>query len=109
MTIVNIVFSPEAQEQLVLLYRYIANASSPKIAGDYTEAIVSYCESLVTFSHRGVQRSDVRPGLRVTHYKKRTAIAFIVNPDEVVIVGIFYRGQNFEVILHEPDSDDGGH
>ena len=105
----RVVFSPEAEEQLAALYRYIAAAASPVVAARYTEAIVCYCESLATFPHRGTQRSDVRPGLRVTHYKKRTVIAFIVNPDQVVIVGIFYGGQNFEAILHEPDSDDGGH
>lgn len=42
-------FSPEAEEQLAALYCYIAAAASPDIAARYTEAIVSYCESLRTF------------------------------------------------------------
>jgi plasmid stabilization system protein ParE len=45
----RVVFSPEAQEQLTELFRYIAKAASPDIAVQYTEAIVSYCESLCTF------------------------------------------------------------
>jgi toxin ParE1/3/4 len=65
----RVVFSPEAEEQLVALYGYIATAASPDIASRYTEAIVSYCESLRTFPHRGTMRDDVRPGLRITHYK----------------------------------------
>lgn len=44
-----VVFSPEAEEQLAELYRYIAAAASPDVAARYTEAIVSYCESLRTF------------------------------------------------------------
>ncbi|WCE95074.1 type II toxin-antitoxin system RelE/ParE family toxin [Acidithiobacillus ferriphilus] len=60
----RVVFSPEAQEQLAELYRYIAEAASPDIAAQYTEAIVSYCDSLRTFPLRGTRRDDVRPGLR---------------------------------------------
>jgi plasmid stabilization system protein ParE len=45
------VFTPEAQEQLVALYRYIAAAASPEIAERHTGAIVTYCESLQTFPH----------------------------------------------------------
>lgn len=40
----RVIYSPEAQAQLVDLYRYIADAASPNIAAGYTEAIVSYCE-----------------------------------------------------------------
>ena len=45
----TVVFSPEAEEQLAALYGYIATAASPDIALRYTEAIVSYCESLCIF------------------------------------------------------------
>lgn len=58
----RIVFSLEAQEQLAALYSYIATAGSPDVAARYAEAIVSYCESLCTFPHRGNKRDDVRPG-----------------------------------------------
>lgn len=102
----RVVFSPEAQEQLAQLYRYIAEAASPDIAAQYTEAIVSYCESLRTFPLRGTQRDDVRPGLRITNYKKRTVIAFDVGAEVVSIIGIFYGGQDYESILHDDDSTD---
>lgn len=45
----RVVFSPEVQEQLVQIYRYIAEAASADISAQNTEAIVSYCESLRTF------------------------------------------------------------
>lgn len=94
-------FSPEAEEQLVALFRYIAKAASPDTAARYTEAIVSYCESLSTFPHRGTMRDDVRPGLRTTNYRKRTVIAFSVDAERVSIIGIFYGGQDYETILQE--------
>ncbi|HML81412.1 MAG: type II toxin-antitoxin system RelE/ParE family toxin [Betaproteobacteria bacterium] len=102
----RVVFTPEAEEQLAALYGYIAAAASPDIAARYTEAIVSYCESLCTFPLRGTMRDDIRPGLRITHYKKRTVIAFDVEADQVSIMGVFYGGQDYEALLQN-DSEDG--
>jgi toxin ParE1/3/4 len=50
----TVVFTPEPDEQLAALYRYIADAASPEIAARYTDAIVSYCEGLGTLPNRGV-------------------------------------------------------
>ena len=101
----RVVFSPEAVEQLAELYRYIAKAASPDVAAQYTEAIVSYCESLDTFPLRGSQRDDVRPGLRITNYKKRAVIAFDVDTDVVSIIGVFYGGQDYETVLRDDDTE----
>jgi len=49
--------------------------------------------------HRGNLRDDIRPGLRVTHYRKRTVIAFAVEAKQVYIIGIYYGGQDFESAL----------
>jgi plasmid stabilization system protein ParE len=106
----RVVFSPEAEEQLASLYRYIAEASSPQIAATYTEGIVSSCEALSTFPHRGTKRDDVRPGLRVTHFKKRTVIAFDVDGAQVSIIGVFYGGQDYEAMLQDETGGGGiGH
>ncbi len=97
----RVVFSPEALEQIAELFNYVAVATSPGIAARYTEAIVSYCESLSIFPLRGTQRDDVRPGLRITNYKKRAVIAFDVDTEVVSIIGIFYGGQDYESILQD--------
>lgn len=94
-----VIFTPEALGQLVDLYDYIADAASPEIAERYTNAIVTYCEGLQTFPNRGTCRDDIRPGLRITHYKKRTVIAFAVSMEQVSIIGIYYGGQDFEADL----------
>ena len=95
----TVVFTPEAEEQLVALYRYIAEAGSPDIAERYTSAIVTYCETLETFHHRGALREDIRPGLRITNYRGRTAIAFTVDSERTSIIGVFYGGQDYEAQL----------
>lgn len=96
-----IVFAPEAEAQLVELYGYIAAEASPEIAARFTDGIVAYCESLSTFPNRGNRREDIRPGLRVTSYRRRVAIAFHVDEYQVNIIGVFYGGQDYESVLSE--------
>lgn len=93
----SVVFAPEARDQLAEIYRYIADASGvPDVAARYTESIVAYCEGLSTFPLRGRQRDDVRPGLRVTSFKRRVVIAYEVRDSIISIIGVFYGGQDFE-------------
>lgn len=94
-----VVFTPEAEELLVAIYHYIAAAASPIIAERYTSAIVSYCEGLATFPDRSTLHEDIRPGLRVINYKKRTVIAYTVDSNQVLIIGVFYGGQDYESTL----------
>ena len=95
----TVIFTPEAQDQLAELYRYIAVAASPEIAQRYTNAIITYCEGLHTIPLRGTCRDDIRLGLRITNYKKRTVIAFDVDAELVSIIGVFYGGQDYETDL----------
>jgi plasmid stabilization system protein ParE len=99
----RIIFSPEAEEQLAALFNHIADAAAPDIAERYTGAIVNYCESMANFPIRGTMRDDVRPGLRITNYKKRMVIAFAVDSDtgQISILGLFYGGQDYETILQD--------
>jgi plasmid stabilization system protein ParE len=48
------------------------------VATHYTNSIVTYCESLQALPLRGIQRDDIRPGLRITSYRKRFVITFEV-------------------------------
>jgi plasmid stabilization system protein ParE len=95
----TVVFTPEAEEQLAALYRYIAAAATAETAERYTDAIVTYCEGLQTFPHRGIRRDDIRPGLRITNYKGRAVIAYDVDEERVSIIGVFYGGQDYETDL----------
>jgi len=100
----QVIFTPEFEERLAELFHYIADESgSAAVAAQYTDAIVGYCESLTTFPLRGTMRHDLQPGLRITHYRGRTVIAYVVEGDQVFITGLFHGGRNYEAELGADD------
>jgi toxin ParE1/3/4 len=102
-TVYRVVFTPEAVSQLAALYTMLEQASSPERAGRYVDAVVSRCEGLRQFPLRGARRDDIRPGLRLTHYRGRTAILFRVGSDDIAIIGVFHGGQNYgSTVRHRP-------
>ena len=107
MTPYTVAFAPEAREQLASIYRYIAAAASPNVALRFTNNIVAHCETLASFPNRGVPRSELRAGLRMTNFKGRTVIAYAVDEVacEVTIVGVFYGGRDFEAALQEDSNE----
>jgi len=95
----EVIFSARAKNQIEALEDYIARAASPAIAARYVDGLIDYCDSLSHFPYRGTLRADIRPGLRLTHYKKRTVIALCVANNAVHILGVFHGGQNHETAL----------
>jgi toxin ParE1/3/4 len=96
-------FAPEALDQLRRLEERIVDAGAPMTAERYVDSIVDFCMTLQTFPARGVARDDLLPGLRVTHFRKRSIIAYTLEPDVVSIVGVFYGGQDYEAVLTPDD------
>jgi len=96
----RIVFSPEAQADLLSLYDYIADQSGEARAIAYVEQIEAYCRGFVTFPKRGTRRDDIRDGLRTVGFKRRLTIAFHVEPDRVVFDRILYGGRDVERAFH---------
>lgn len=99
-------FAPEADDQLEALFLHVAGRSSVATAAHYLSAVVQTCERLSMFPHRGVLRDDIRPGLRVTHHKGRTIVAYAVADElrRVTILGVFHGGQDYAARL-SPDVD----
>jgi toxin ParE1/3/4 len=94
-------FRPLAEADLLGLYEYIAEASGLTIAGGYIDRLEAACLALETFPERGTRRDDIRPGLRVMGFERRATIIFQVTEGEVVIVRIFYGGQDYEAALRD--------
>lgn len=92
----KVVFTPEARDDLIRLYDYIADHGSPERAARYIRRIENLCMSLTRLPERGTLRDDLRPGLRVIGFGRRAAIAFRVNAESVAILRIFYGGRNLE-------------
>ena len=95
----RVIFTPEAEEQLLALYRYIRQQASPDIGDRFTDAVVAYCEKLQDFPHRGTPRDDLQLGRRTLAFRRRVTIAYTVEADQVAILGVFYGGQDFESVL----------
>jgi toxin ParE1/3/4 len=102
----GVVFTPEAEEQIAELYRYIEENASAEVALHYTSAVVDYCEGLETFPDRGTARDDIRAGLRTTSYKRRTEIAYTVDDGRVEIIGVFHGGRDYERALQPEEPED---
>ena len=90
---------PLAEADLLRLYDYVAEASGPAVAGGYIDRIEAACMALEAFPERGTRRDDIRPGLRVIGFERRATIVFQVLEDEVIIVRVFYGGQDYEAAL----------
>ena len=92
----RVVFTPLAERHLDALHRYIYSRSGEDRADGYIARIVAFCQSLSTFPLRGTPRDDLLTGLRTIGFERRATIAFVVEPDLVLIEGVYYGGQDYE-------------
>jgi toxin ParE1/3/4 len=95
----RVTFRPSAEDDLLRLYEYIAAESSVERAGTFIERIESACLALQIFPERGTRRDDIRSGLRIMGFERRATIVFQIRRSEVVIIRIFYAGQDYERVL----------
>lgn len=95
----QVIFAPEARDDLLALYDWIASAASPGVALSYIERIEAFCLGFSHVSERGTRRDDIRSGLRIVGFERRVTIAFAVNEERVTILRIFYGGRNWEEIM----------
>jgi toxin ParE1/3/4 len=98
-------FRPQAEADLFRLYSFIAGDAGRQVAGASIERIEAACMALEAFPERGTRRDDIRPGLRTMGFERRATIVFQVMAAEVVIVRIFYGGQDFERALRDAIDD----
>ncbi len=95
----EVIFAPEAREDILQLYDYIVGQAGAARALGFTERIVSYCQGFAMFPERGTQRDDLRPGLRMVGYGRRVTIAFHVLHDSVTIDRVLYGGRDLPAAL----------
>ena len=101
MTVYRVAYSPEADEHLADIYRYLAVEASPQTAQAYMVRVMDVCQTLSLYPHRGIPRSDLRPGLRLLAFQRRTMIAYFVSDDRVDILGIFSGGRDYAALLED--------
>ncbi|WP_421581415.1 type II toxin-antitoxin system RelE/ParE family toxin [Shinella sp. M31] len=88
-------FAPEARDDLLKLYDFIAAQSGAARAIVYIERIEAFCLGFARFPQRGVARNDILPGLRLVGFEKRITLAFHIAADTVVFDRILYGGRQF--------------
>jgi len=101
----KVIFAPEAEQDLLELYDYIAVNSGPERAHGYTDRIVAACLGLVTFPERGTRRDDLRPGLRTTTFRRRVTIAFHITSTTVAIDRVLYGGRDLKPLFDDDGND----
>jgi toxin ParE1/3/4 len=70
----SVVYAPEAAEDLLQLYSYLAEQSGPERARGYVARLEAHCRSLAEFPERGRRRDDLRLGLRITRFERRALL-----------------------------------
>lgn len=97
----KVVFSPEAESDLLELYLYIAERTGNARALAYIERLERYCKGFEEFPERGTFRDDLFPGLRVVGFERRVSIAFHVNADTVIFDRLLYGGRDLESLADD--------
>ena len=97
----RVVFAPEAENDLLQLYLYIAEHSGDARALAYVERLERYCKGFADFPERGTCRDDLFPGLRVIGFERRVSIAFHVTVDTVTFDRILYGGRDLDSLADE--------
>ncbi len=95
----EIVYSPRALGQLGAIFDRIAERADPYAARRFTAGVEQACQRLRQFPLRTTPRDDIRPGLRMTTYRRRVVVVLSVESSRVVIHGIFYGGQDYAAAM----------
>ena len=90
----RVVLTPEAQDDLAQLYAYIAERDGQQRASGYIDRIEALCSALADMPDRGVNRDDLRPGLKLLNMERRVSIGYHVSPGLVTIDRILYGGRD---------------
>jgi toxin ParE1/3/4 len=93
-------FSASAEADLIAIYDYIAERAGASVAFGYVSRIEQYCLGFSLAPERGLRRDDLGQGLRTVGFERSATILFQVEGKSrtVAILGIYYRGRNFEAL-----------
>ena len=90
----KLTFSATAEEDVVALYDWIAEAAGTDVAADYVTRLLQRCEKLTDYLDKGTPRDDISPGLRTAPFERTTLIAYRVSADAVVVLRILSGGRD---------------
>lgn len=92
----KVIFAPEARDDFLQIYEWIAGAASPSVAMSYTGRLEALCLGFDLAAERGHVRDDIRLGLRVVGFERRVTVAFTVDEERITFLRLFHRGEDWE-------------
>jgi toxin ParE1/3/4 len=98
----------EFDERLEIIADYMEfHGRSEASIARYVTEVYDTCEAFATFPKRGTPQDDVMPGLKTTHYKGDTILAFVVDEhaETVWFLGDFFGGQDWRSLFRERTSN----
>lgn len=101
-----VLFSLKAEEDLQAMFDYLVPLAGQTIARAYVTRIYNYCLGFECFPERGVERGDIRPGLRIVGYHRRATIAFVIIDTDVIILRVFHKGENVDMSTFSFSNED---
>jgi toxin ParE1/3/4 len=90
----EVVWRPEARDDLYQIYDWIADRADTATAFNYTSRIESFVERLSYFPNRGTQRFHLADGLRTVTFEKRIIIAYRADDQQVTISRLFHTARD---------------
>jgi toxin ParE1/3/4 len=93
-----LIYSGAAQLDLDNIFDFIA-ADNPSRARTYIEDIRNACRDLCQNPLIGIERADLRAGLRIMPLWRRVLIAYELPPGELLVLRIFTGGRDYETIM----------
>lgn len=99
----KIILHERAEAELRQLYLDLASddKAGPVVAWNYVSGIRQFLAELETFPKRGTVRDGLVPDLRIIGYRRSVSIAFVVEEAHVLVLGVFYGGQDITLEVLE--------
>jgi plasmid stabilization system protein ParE len=91
----RVVYTPDAEDHLAAILRFVAEGSSFETAEAFVGGLERHCDGLADFPRRGTPVGKSERGVRALVYRGRATITYMVENDTVTILGVFYAGRDW--------------
>lgn len=85
--------SRQALADLARIGDWVAANAGTQVALAYLDRIETTCARLADFPLRGTPRGDLGPGVHTISFEGRATIAYRVEAQAVLVLGIFHAGR----------------